>query len=68
MAEAKGNRGKGGTPGGTARKEPGAELVPANPLSAREALLQVVLLIGIPLVLLILARFALRQFFPSLGY
>jgi hypothetical protein len=68
LAEARGNRGKGGAQQGAGRKEPAGDLVPANPLSAREAILQVVLLLGIPLVLLILARFALRQFFPSLGY
>jgi hypothetical protein len=68
MPEAKGNKGKGGSPQGIPRKEPVAELIPAHPLTAREAILQVVLLLGIPLVLLILARFALRQFFPSLGY
>jgi hypothetical protein len=44
------------------------DLIPANPLSAREALFQVVLLLGIPLILLLLARVLLRQFFPSLGY
>ena len=68
MAESKGIKGKGGgqpTPG---RKDPVGSLIPANPLSGREALLQIVLLLGIPLALLILARFALRQFFPSLGY
>lgn len=45
-----------------------SDLVPANPLSGREALFQVVLLLGIPLALLLLARVFLRQFFPSLGY
>lgn len=68
MPEAKGNKGKGGPSQGSPRKEPVAELIPANPLTTREAILQVVLLLGIPLVLLILARYALRQFFPSLGY
>ena len=67
MADSRAQRGKGGsqTP---ARKEPVGDLIPANPLSGREALLQVVLLLGVPLVLLILAKFFLRQFFPSLGY
>jgi hypothetical protein len=50
------------------RKEPAADLVPANPLPARTALLQVALLAGIPLVLLLLARFVLHQYFPGLGY
>ena len=67
MAEAKSNRknpqGRTGD-----RREPVAELVPANPLPARKALIQVVLLLGIPLALLFLIRYALQQFFPSLGY
>jgi 4-hydroxybenzoate polyprenyltransferase len=68
LAESRGQRGKGGNPNSAPRKEPVSDLIPANPLSVREALLQVVLLLGIPLVLLLLARFLLRQFFPSLGY
>ncbi|HEV8376506.1 MAG TPA: hypothetical protein VGR38_09795 [Candidatus Polarisedimenticolia bacterium] len=67
MPEPKGNRSaKGASQGG--RKEPASELVPANPLSGRQALIQVALLIGIPLLLLLLAKVLLRQFFPSLGY
>jgi hypothetical protein len=37
-------------------------------LSLQKALLQVALLFGIPLVLLLLARFFLRHIFPNLGY
>jgi hypothetical protein len=69
LAETRTQRGKGGSQQSPARKEPVVgDLIPANPLSGREALLQVVLLLGIPLVLLLVARFLLRQFFPSLGY
>ena len=68
MAEPKGNRGKNPIPQAPGRKEPVGDLVPPNPLPARKALLQVSLLVGIPLALLFLARFLLRQFFPSLGY
>ena len=50
------------------RKEAVSDLTPANPLPVRTALLQVALLVGIPLVLLLLARFVLHQYFPSLGY
>ena len=68
MADAKKSRVKSGGGQMPGKKEPAAELIPSQPLSGREALLQVVLLLGIPLVLLLLARFFLRQFFPSLGY
>jgi len=67
LADSRGQRGKGAIQQ-PARKEPVSDLVPANPLSGREALFQVVLLLGIPLALLLLARVFLRQFFPSLGY
>ena len=68
MADSRTQRGKSGSQQPPARKEPVSDLVPANPLSAREALFQVALLLGIPLVLLLVARILLRQFFPSLGY
>ena len=68
MADSKGQRGKGGSQQPPAKRVPVGDLIPANPLSGREALLQVVLLLGIPLILLLLARVVLRQFFPSLGY
>jgi hypothetical protein len=68
LADPRTQRGKGGSQQPPARKEPVGDLVPANPLSGREALLQVVLLLGIPLALLLVARLLLRQFFPSLGY
>ncbi|PYQ13129.1 MAG: hypothetical protein DMH00_05030 [Acidobacteria bacterium] len=68
LAERKANRAKSGATQATGRKEPAANLIPANPLSAREALIQVALLIGIPLILLLLARILLHQFLPSLGY
>ncbi len=68
MAEPKGARNR---PGNSRQPEPKnvvTDLIPANPLSPRVAFIQVALLVGIPLVLLLLARFILRQFFPSLGY
>ena len=43
-------------------------LVPANPMPLSLALLQVVLLLGVPIALLLLARPLLRTFFPELGY
>jgi hypothetical protein len=45
-----------------------APLEPANPLPARTALLQMVLLLGIPMVILLLMKVVLRTFFPQLGY
>jgi hypothetical protein len=63
----KGNRAaKGAAQGG--KKEPTSELIPSNPLSTREAVIQIALLVGIPLILLLLAKALLHQFFPSLGY
>ena len=49
-------------------KSAGTTLIPANPLPARTAFLQIILLIGIPALLLVLARFLLTRFFPSMGY
>jgi len=43
-------------------------LEPTNPLPARTAVLQMVLLLGIPMVLLVLMKAVLRTFFPQLGY
>ena len=49
-------------------KSPGGGLIPTNPLPARTAFLQIILLLGIPALLLVLARFLLTRFFPSMGY
>ena len=68
MAEPKGARNRQGGSRSSEPKNVVADLIPANPLSGRTALIQIALLIGIPLVLLFLAGFILRQFFPSLGY
>jgi hypothetical protein len=68
MADARPARNKGGNPRVAEPKNVTSELIPSNPLSARKAFVQVALLLGIPLVVLLLARFLLRQFFPSLGY
>jgi len=68
MAESKGARNRSGSSRSSEPRNVGSDLIPANPMSARTALFQIALLIGIPLVLLLLARFVLRQFFPSLGY
>ena len=68
MAEPKGARNKSGSSRPSEPKNVVSDLIPTNPITARKAFIQVALLIGIPLVLLLLARFVLRQFFPSLGY
>lgn len=49
-------------------KTSGGGLIPANPLPARTAFIQIVLLLGIPALLLLLARYVLVHFFPSMGY
>lgn len=53
------SKGQGGT------KPP---LEPTDPLSGQMALLQVVLLLGIPLGLLALGKVILARYFPGLGY
>jgi len=68
MAEPKGARNKSGSSRPSEPRNVVSDLIPANPMKARTAFFQIVLLLGIPLVLLLLARFILRQFFPSLGY
>ena len=68
MAEPKGARNRQASPRVPEPKNVATELIPANPLSAGQALLQIALLMGIPLALLLLARFLLRTFFPALGY
>jgi len=58
-------------PNGTTGPGPGTGrpgLVPANPISAQRALLQVAVLLGIPLVLLIIGKVLIRAWFPELGY
>ena len=61
-------RSSGARPPGTAQPAPRLSFTPANPLPGWKALVQAVLLLGIPLTLLLLAKLVLRTFFPSLGY
>ena len=68
MAEPKGARNRQGGSRSNEPKNVVTDLIPTNPLSGRTALIQIALLIGIPLALLLVAGFLLRQFFPSLGY
>jgi len=63
------NRRPGGArPPGVNQPVSRPSLSPADPLPASKALLEAVLLLGIPLGLLLLAKLVLRTFFPSLGY
>ncbi len=43
-------------------------LVPENPLPIWKAFVQVLILLGIPIGLLLVARTILRVYFPELGY
>ena len=43
-------------------------LEPADPLSGTTALLQTLVLLGLPIGLLLFARVILHRFFPGLGY
>ena len=67
MAEPKAQRARTGQ-GPAARRDAATELIPAKPLTVREALIQLLLLLGIPMLLLLLARYPLRALFPDLGY
>lgn len=63
------NRRSGGArPPGTAQPGARLSLTPADPLPGWKAIVQAVLLLGIPLALLLVAKLVLRSFFPSLGY
>ena len=42
--------------------------MPSDPLPGSKALIQVLLLVGVPLALLLVARVILKRFFPELGY
>ena len=77
MGGAAGSKGQGTPkPGGSPRsgqtrgQGPGGRpsLIPANPLPGWMALVQVLVLLGIPLTLLLAARLFLHHFFPQLGY
>ena len=68
MSENKASRKKPGGGGSSDSRTVVADLIPQNPLSARTALIQVSLLVGVPLALLLLARYILHRFFPTLGY
>jgi len=47
---------------------PRPSLTPQNPLPGRVALLQAMVLLGLPLTLLFVAKIILKEFFPQLGY
>ena len=43
-------------------------LVPADPLPGWKAVVQSLLLVGIPLALLLIAKVILKTYYPELGY
>ncbi len=43
-------------------------LIPMDPLPGWQALMQALFLLGLPILLLVLAKVVLRNFFPELGY
>ncbi len=43
-------------------------LIPEDPLPGWQALIQALLLLGVPILLLLLAKVMLQNFFPALGY
>jgi len=43
-------------------------LEPADPLPGWKAMVQALLLVGIPMVLLLIAKFVLKTYYPELGY
>jgi len=68
MNQTKASRRKSGGVGSPEPRNVVSQLIPQNPLSTRAAVIQVSLLIGVPLALLLLARYLLHRFLPSLGY
>jgi len=60
------NRQQGG--GGPVQPLGRPSLIPADPLPVWKALVQVGILLGVPIALLVIARFILRRYFPELGY
>jgi hypothetical protein len=54
----------------SAGSQPGGRpaLEPTDPLKGTTALIQVLILLGIPLGLLLFAKVILQKFFPGLGY
>ena len=58
-----------GSPRGSAAGSGGGRpgLIPANPMPLSRAIIQVVLLLGIPLTILVLCKLALQRLFPELG-
>ena len=66
---AKMNRRMGGaTPPGQQAQGGRPPLVPVDPLPGWKAAVQAVVLVGIPLTLLFVAKMVLRKYFPELGY
>lgn len=62
-------QGQAGTRGagqGAGSARPG--LVPAHPMPLSLAVIQVVLLLGIPLAILVVIKQVLKRYFPELGY
>jgi hypothetical protein len=43
-------------------------LIPDNPLPVSRALIQALVLLGVPILLLLVGKILLRRFFPELGY
>ena len=43
-------------------------LIPEDPLPGWQAIFQALFLLGVPILLLLLAKVVLRNFFPELGY
>lgn len=58
----------GARPQGSQQPTSRPSLVPEKPLSGRVAVVQAILLLGIPITLLFVAKIVLRKFFPQLGY
>ena len=59
---------KGTRPPGQTAAPARRSLEPTDSLPAWKAVVQVAILLGIPIVLLLIARILLRAFFPHLGY
>ncbi len=59
---------RGGQPSGPTQPIARPVLIPTNPLPGWKAILQALVLLGVPIALLLIAKVILRTFFPQLGY
>ena len=68
MSRASRGQQRGAQPPGQVQPVARPTLIPADPLPGWKAIVQAIILLGIPIALLLVAKVVLRKFFPQLGY